>query len=45
MCLDNPKYRGDVEYFFRWQDEKTRVIREADHVPMVSDGRARRNDA
>lgn len=33
--LDNPKYRGEVEYFFRWETEKTRVIREGEHEPII----------
>jgi len=33
--LDNPKYRGEVEYFFRWQTEESRVIRTGEHQPIV----------
>jgi site-specific DNA recombinase len=33
--LDNPKYRGQVEYFFRWQDEQARVISEGEHEAIV----------
>ena len=33
--LDNPKYRGKVEYFFPWMDDKTQVISEGDHEPIV----------
>ncbi len=35
--LDNPKYRGQVEYFFRWQDDKTRVIQEGEHTAIIGD--------
>jgi hypothetical protein len=34
--LDNPKYRGQVEYFFRWQDEQARVISEGNHEAIVN---------
>jgi site-specific DNA recombinase len=33
--LDNPKYRGQVEYFFRWQDEQAQVISEGEHEAIV----------
>ena len=33
--LDNPKYRGQVEYFFRWQDEKAQVISDGEHVAII----------
>ena len=33
--LDNPKYRGQVEYFFRWRDEKSLVIRDGQHESII----------
>ena len=35
--LDNPKYPGQVEHFFRWQDDKTRVISQGEHTAIVRD--------
>ncbi len=34
--LDNPKYRGQVEYFFRWQGDKARIISDGEHEAIVS---------
>ena len=33
--LDNPKYRGIVEYFFRWQGEGTPVIQAGQHESLL----------
>lgn len=33
--LDNPKYRGQVEYFFRWQDDKSPLIRQGQHEAII----------
>ena len=32
---DNPKYRGDVEYLVRWQEDGTRVIQQGQHEAIV----------
>lgn len=33
--LDNPKYRGAVEYLFRWNGAETHVLREGQHQPIL----------
>lgn len=33
--LDNPKYRGDVEYLFRWAGAETHVRRAGTHAAIV----------
>jgi hypothetical protein len=33
--LDNPKYRGQVKYFFGWQDGQARVISDGEHVAII----------
>jgi site-specific DNA recombinase len=33
--LDNPKYRGAVEYLFRWSGADAHVLREGAHKPIV----------
>ena len=33
--LDNPKHRGQVEYFFRWQDEQAQVIGDGEHAAII----------
>ena len=33
--LDNPKYQGKIENFFRWQGDNTRVIRQGVHTPII----------
>ncbi len=35
--LDNPKYRGQIEYFLRWEEDKTRVIQEGEHAAIVEE--------
>jgi len=35
--LDNPKYRGQLEYFFRFQEEHVQVIREGEHEGIVGE--------
>lgn len=32
--LDNPKYRGGVEYLFRWGGNETHIAREGAHAPI-----------
>jgi site-specific DNA recombinase len=34
--LDNPKYRGHVEYLFRWAGADSHVLREGAHAPIVA---------
>jgi site-specific DNA recombinase len=34
--LDNPKYRGQVEYLFRWTGAETHVVRRGNHPALVS---------
>jgi DNA invertase Pin-like site-specific DNA recombinase len=34
--LDNPKYRGQVEYLFRWAGSETHVLKEGGHPALVS---------
>jgi hypothetical protein len=33
--LDNPKYRGQIEYFFRWQDEQAQVLNDGEHAAII----------
>lgn len=33
--LDNPKYRGLVEYLFRWNGADLHVLREGNHTPII----------
>jgi site-specific DNA recombinase len=33
--LDNPKYRGDVEYLFRWSGAEQLVLQRGAHQPMA----------
>lgn len=33
--LDNPRYRGDVEYLFRWGGAEHHVLRAGDHQPIL----------
>jgi site-specific DNA recombinase len=37
--LDNPKYRGSIEYLFRWGAAESHVMREGAHAAIVSDSR------
>ena len=37
--LDNPKYKGKVEYYFRWQDENLRVLCDGEHSPIIGSNR------
>jgi len=34
--LDNPKYRGQVEYLFRWNGSETHVVRAGSHSPIIA---------
>lgn len=34
--LDNPKYRGESEYLFRWSGAETHVVRAGAHVALIS---------
>lgn len=34
--LDNPKYRGDVEYLFRWSGAAAHVLRAGSHAPILA---------
>ncbi|MGY2052398.1 recombinase family protein [Methylobacterium sp. JK268] len=34
--LDNPKYRGAVEYLFTWNGADTHVLREGQHDPILT---------
>jgi len=33
--LDNPKYRGNIEYLFRWNGTETHVVRDGSHDAIV----------
>ena len=33
--LDSPKYRGSVEYLFRWSGAETHVLREGAHAAII----------
>jgi site-specific DNA recombinase len=33
--LDNPKYRGQVEYLFRYGGAETHIVREGTHLALV----------
>ncbi|EJW11259.1 Resolvase [Rhodovulum sp. PH10] len=33
--LDNPKYRGAVEYLFRWNGADAHVLRKGTHAPII----------
>jgi len=33
--LDNPKYRGEVEYLFSWTGAETHIVRQGDHEAIV----------
>jgi site-specific DNA recombinase len=35
--LDNPKYRGDVEYLFRWSGAEQLVLQRGAHQPIIGD--------
>ena len=34
--LDNPKYRGAIEYLFTWNGSETHVLREGQHDPILT---------
>jgi site-specific DNA recombinase len=34
--LDNPKYRGQVEYLFTWAGQEKHVLRDGAHEPLLS---------
>lgn len=36
--LDNPKYRGEVEYLFRWNGAETHIVRPGSHPVILVDG-------
>jgi site-specific DNA recombinase len=33
--LDNPKYRGQVEYLFRWNGSESHIVRPGSHAVLV----------
>lgn len=33
--LDNPKYKGEIEYFFRWKEQSERVQSKSSHTPLI----------
>jgi hypothetical protein len=33
--IDNPKYRGAIEYLFRWGTGENHVLRESAHAAIV----------
>lgn len=35
--VDNPKYRGDVEYLFRWSGAEQLVIAKGAHTPIIQE--------
>ena len=35
--LDNPKYKGQVEYLFRWNGAESHIVRQGAHAVLVEE--------